>query len=72
MASPVTATMAVHTQAVRMSAIDRPTSTAARHMGRVRNRSMTPVDRSVLSPTAVPMAEVVRFNMSMPAMAKSV
>ena len=41
-------------------------------MGRVRNRSITPVDRSVLSPTAVPMAEVVRFNSSSPAMAKSV
>jgi len=41
-------------------------------MGRVRKRSMTPLLRSLLSPTAVPIAEVVRFSASRPAMAKSV
>ena len=41
-------------------------------MGRVRKRSMTPLLRSVLSPTAVPIADVVRFSASRPAMAKSV
>ena len=60
-----------HSVADSTSEIDRPTSTADRHMGRVRNRSMTPVVRSVLSPTAVPMAEVVRFKASRPARAKS-
>ncbi len=69
---PVTATMSAHRAAVDRSARDRPTRTAARHMGRVRKRSMTPVLRSVLKPTAVPMAEVVRFSASRPAMAKSV
>ena len=33
---------------------------------------MTPLFRSVLRPTAVPIAEVVRFSASRPAMAKSV
>jgi len=41
-------------------------------MGRVRKRSMTPLLRSLLSPIAVPIAEVVRFSASRPAMAKSV
>ena len=54
--------MATHRVADRMSETERPTSTAARHMGSVRNRSMTPVVRSVLKPTAVPMADVVRFS----------
>ena len=35
-------------------------------MGRDRKRLMTPVLRSVLSPTAVPMAEVVRFRAKQP------
>ena len=64
--------MTAQMAAVNRSATERPTSTAGRHMGRVRKRSMTPVLRSVLSPTAVPMAEVVRFRASRPAMAKSV
>ena len=68
---PVTATMVAHTTAVSRSANERPTRTAGRHMGSVRNRSMTPVLRSVLRPTAVPMAEVVRLRASRPAMAKS-
>ena len=50
--------------AVDRSDMDRPTSTAGRHMGRVRKRSMTPLLRSVLSPTAVPIDEVVRFRRS--------
>jgi hypothetical protein len=33
-------------------------------MGRVRKRSMTPLLRSLLNPTAVPIAEVVRFSAS--------
>ena len=49
----------------------RPTSTAGRHIGSVRNRSITPLFRSVLRPTAVPMDEVVRFSASSPAIAKS-
>src|ERR1700677_124851 len=69
MASPVSATMVVQTAALSRSATDRPARTAERHMGRVRNRSITPVDRSVLIPTAGPMAEVVRFNSSSPEMA---
>src|SRR5437763_3045753 len=53
MTRPVRATMSAHRAAVDRSARDRPTRTAARHMGRVRKRSMTPLLRSVLSPTAV-------------------
>src|SRR5437763_5456833 len=60
MTRPVRATMSAHRAAVDRSARDRPTRTAARHMGRVRKRSMTPLLRSVLSPTAVPIAEVGR------------
>ena len=36
------------------SATERPTSTAGRHMGRVRNRSITPLLRSVLKPDGGP------------------
>ena len=71
MASPVTATMAAQIDAVSRSARERPTSTAGRHIGSVRNRSMTPPFRSLLSPTAVPIDDVVRFSASRPAMAKS-
>ena len=70
-ANPVSATMVTHSAAVITSAIERPTSTAERHIGRVRKRSMTPSCRSVLKPTAVPMMEVVRFRVSSPARAKS-
>jgi len=62
--------MAAQTTAVRRSARERPTRTAGRHIGNVRNRSMTPVLRSVLKPTAVPIEEVVRLRASRPAMAK--
>ena len=65
------ATMAAHRAAVSRSANDRPTSTAGRHIGSVRNRSMAPVERSVLSPTAVPIDDVVRLSASSPAIAKS-
>ncbi len=58
--------------AVRMSASERPTSTAGRHIGSVRKRSITPLERSVLRPTAVPIAEVVRFIASRPAIANAV
>ena len=51
--------------------MDRPTSTDDRDMGRVRNRSITPVVRSVLRPTAVPTLDVVRLSVSSPAIAKS-
>jgi len=65
----VSATITVQSTAVIRSASDRPTSTAGRHIGSVRNRSMTPVERSVLSPTAVPIEDVVRLSASRPAMA---
>ena len=52
---------------VRRSAIERPTKTADRHMGRVRKRSIIPSCRSVVRPTAVPMVEVTRFRASSPA-----
>ncbi len=68
--SPVTATMAAQTTAVDRSASDRPTRTAGRHIGSVRKRSITPVLRSVLNPTAVPIEDVVRLRASSPAMAK--
>ena len=51
--------------------MERPTSTADRHMGRVRKRSIMPSCRSVLSPTAVPMVEVTRFSARSPARRKS-
>ena len=63
--------MVTHRAAARTSEADLPTSTAARHMGSVRNRSMTPVLRSVLKPTAVPIADVVRFSVRRPANTKS-
>ena len=62
----------MQTAAVIRSASERPTSTAAGHCGSVRKRSITPVVRSVLSPTAVPIAEVVRFKASSPAIANCV
>ena len=68
---PSRATNAAQMAAVMRSASERPTSTAGRHIGRVLKRSMTPLPRSVLSPTAVPIAEVVRFIASRPAIAKS-
>ena len=68
MARPVTSTTATVIAAVIRSAIERPTSTAARHMGRARKRSMTPVERSVARPTAEPIEEVVRFSKRRPAM----
>ena len=71
-ARPVAATKAAQMAAVIRSASERPTSTAGRHIGSVLKRSMTPLPRSVLSPTAVPIAEVVRFIASSPAIAKSV
>ena len=70
-ASPVTATTRAHRQAVSKSARERPTSTAARHIGSTRNRSMIPSCRSVAKPTAVPMVDVVRFSASSPARMKS-
>ena len=63
--------MVAHKTDVRKSATERPTSTAERHMGSVRKRSIMPSCRSVLSPTAVPMVEVVRFSARMPASRKS-
>ena len=70
-ASPVAATNAAQIAAVSRSASERPTSTAGRHIGSVRKRSITPLFRSVLSPTAVPIEEVVRFIASRPAIANS-
>ena len=50
----------------------RPATIAERRIGSVRKRSMMPVLRSDPSPTAVPIgAEVARFMMSRPPMAKS-
>ena len=69
MTSPVTPTIAEHSTAVSRSARDRPTRTAGCHMGSPRNRSMTPVCRSVERPTAVPIADVVRFIATSPAIA---
>ena len=63
--------MAAQIVAVSRSASDRPTRTDGRHIGSVRKRSMTPLFRSLLSPTAVPIEDVVRFSASRPAMAKS-
>jgi hypothetical protein len=71
MTNPVSPTMIEHSRAANRSDMVRPTSTAARQMGRARKRSMAPVVISVLRPTAVPMAEVVRFKVSRPARAKS-
>ncbi len=63
-------TKKAHITAVNRSVSDRPTSTAGRHMGSDRKRSIIPPLRSLLSPTAVPIAEVVRLSASMPAIAK--
>ena len=49
----------------------RPARMALRAIGSVRNRSMTPVVRSLLNPTAVPIDAVVRFIVTRPPMAKS-
>jgi hypothetical protein len=68
---PVAATKKAQIAAVRRSVTDLPMSTAGRHIGSVRKRSMMPPLRSLLSPTAVPMAEVVRLSASIPAIAKS-
>ena len=57
--------------AVSTSAKLRAASTAGRHMASVLKRSITPLPRSLLRPTAVPIAEVVRFIASRPAIAKS-
>ena len=67
MTRPVAATIAPHTAAASRSEIDRPTRIAVGDIGSVRRRLMTPVLRSVLRPTAVPIAEVVRFMASRPA-----
>ncbi len=68
----MTATTSAHRQAVSKSAKDRPTSTAGRHIGSIRNRSIIPSCKSVAKPTAVPMVDVVRFSASSPARMKSV
>jgi hypothetical protein len=65
-------TKATQIAAVSRSASERPTSTAGRHIGSVLKRSITPVPRSSLRPTAVPIAEVVRLSASRPAIAKPV
>ncbi len=64
--------MSAQRHEVMKSATERPTSTAGRHIGRARNRSMMPSCRSVLNPTAVPMVEVTRFSIRRPARTKSV
>ena len=56
--------------AVSTSVTDRPTRTAAGHIGSVRKRSTMPVLRSTVKPTAVPMLDVVRLRSSNPASAK--
>ena len=71
MSKPVAATKKAQMTAVSRSASERPTSTAGRHMASVLKRSITPLPRSELSPTAVPIEEVVRFIASRPAIAKS-
>ena len=43
---------------------ERPTSTDGRHIGSVRKRSITPLERSVDRPTAVPIDDVVRLSAS--------
>ena len=67
---PAMATMVTHSEAVSRSATERPTSTAERHIGSMRKRSIAPVVRSVLNPTAVPIADVVKFININPAIAK--
>ena len=70
MASPVAATMPMHSMAARTSATDRPTSTADRHIGKALNRSIAPEVKSLLKPTPVPMADVVKLSNMRPAIAK--
>jgi hypothetical protein len=53
-ARPVTASTQMPIICVPRSARVRPASTAARDIGSDRNRSISPVDMSVTSPTAVP------------------
>ena len=50
----------------------RPARIELRRIGNVRNRSMMPVWRSVLSPTAVPTDDVVRFITTRPPIANAV
>jgi hypothetical protein len=50
----------------------RPARIALRAIGKVRKRSITPLFRSVLTPTAVPTDDVVRLNTRSPAMANCV
>jgi hypothetical protein len=64
--------MAAQITAESRSVIDRAMRMEGRHIGSERKRSMSPVLRSVLSPTAVPLDEVTRFMASRPASAKSV
>ena len=49
----------------------RPARIALCRIGKVRNRLMMPVDRSLLSPTAVPTEEVVRFITTSPPIANA-
>ena len=49
----------------------RPARMALRDIGSVRNRFITPLDRSLDRPTAVPMAAVVRFIVTSPPMANA-
>jgi len=64
----VPATNAVQMRAVKRSVIERRTSTAGATSARSGIDRMIPPLRSLLSPTAVPIAEVVRFKASIPAM----
>ena len=64
--------MVVQISAESRSVIDRAMRIEGRHMGSARRRSMSPVLRSVLRPTAVPLDEVIRFMASSPARANSV
>ena len=47
----------------------RPARIELRAIGKVRKRSITPLFRSLLTPTAVPMVEVVMLNTTSPAIA---
>ena len=49
----------------------RPARIVLGDIGRVRNRSITPVERSVLMPTAVPGVAVTRIMVRRPPMANS-
>ncbi len=63
--------MVPHSVLANRSASVRPARIVLRDIGKVRNRSITPVDRSLLNPTAVPIDAVVRFITTSPPMAKS-